>query len=308
MTHLIILKIIVKKEAAKNDEPLLEQFQIPMETDPPSVVPGPVQVNNGEIGINIVEDSVTNGDDKWSLVVCVAMFLFSPISPFITYFFKINENNRFFSLIKSCQKFFAIIAFVFITYSAYKIIYNVINVTKPYGRAFWINLYILTMSITVLATIIILWARQNDLRYLVLSHKVVQLSPIKIDLAKDKFCALFKTAILYLFLMVYHVVNKFTYDDNLYVDKVHSFLVYVGYNNVFIIYIVLCWMMCARFRHLNLSVKSLTNKILGGQGGIRADKHHLQQIANWYVDEFTRSICIETMLELNDISCSLGTK
>jgi hypothetical protein len=305
-----MLKNTVKKEAANNRElqPLLDQLsQNSMETDPPSVFPGSVQVNNGEIVINIVDDSFTNGDEKWSLVVCVAMIFFLPVSPFFYYFFENNENNRMFSLMKLGRLSYVIIVFVLILYYDCEVIYE-FNETKSYGREFWINLYILTMSVTVLATILILWARQKDLLDLVFSHEVAQLPPIKIDMPRRKILALTRTATLFVLLLVYHVVNKFTYDDDLYVATVYSFLVYIGYNNVFIIYIVLCWMMCARFTHLNLSIKSLTNKILDGQGGIRADKYHLQQIANWYVDMFTRLICIETMLELNDLSCSLGTK
>jgi len=91
-----MLKNTVKKDAPNNDElqpPLKQLSQNPMETDPPSVIPDPVQVNNGEIVIKIVDDSITNGDDKWSLVVCAAMILFLPISPFFYYFFENNENN-----------------------------------------------------------------------------------------------------------------------------------------------------------------------------------------------------------------------
>jgi hypothetical protein len=86
---------------------------------------------------------------------------------------------------------FAIIAFVLILYYDYIVIHNVINDTKPYGREFWINLYILAMSVTVLTTMFILWDRQKDLRDHVSSHKVVQLSPINIDMRKGKIRALF---------------------------------------------------------------------------------------------------------------------
>jgi hypothetical protein len=298
-----MFKNAVKKEVPNNDElqPLPEQLnQNPMEADPPSVAPDPVQVNKGESVINIVDDGVTNGDDIWSLVVCAAMILFLPISPFFYYFFENNKNNRIFSLMKLGRLSFTLIVFVLILYYDCEVIYNVIIETKSYGREFWINLYILTMSVTVLATTFILWARQKDLLDLVFSHEVAQLPSIKIDMPRRKILALARTATLYVFLLVYHVVNKFTCDDNLYVATVYSFCVYIGYNNVFIFYIVFCWMMCARFRHLNLSVKSFTNKILAGQVGIRADEHHLQQIADWYVDIFTRSICIETMLKFND--------
>jgi hypothetical protein len=306
-----MLKNTVKKDAPNNDElqpPLKQLSQNPMETDPPSVIPDPVQVNNGEIVIKIVDDSITNGDDKWSLVVCAAMILFLPISPFFYCFFENNENNRMFSLMKLGRLSFVIIVLVLILYYDCEVIYNVINETKSYGREIWINLYILTMSITVLAIMFTMWAHQKDLLDLVFSHKVAQLPSIKKDMPRRKILELTRTATLHVFLLAYHVVNKFTCDDNLYVATVYSFCVYIGYNNVFIFYIVLCWMMCARFRHLNFSVKSLTSEILDGQGVIRADKHHLQQIADWYVDMFTRSICIEPMLELNDLSFTLGTK
>jgi hypothetical protein len=303
------------QEAANNEElePILEQLsQNPMETDPPLVVPGPVKVNNGEIVTNIVDNRVTNSDDEWSFVVSLAKIFFLLISPWINYFSVNNEYERLFSqinaLIKLGQKFIAIIAFLLILYYDYMIIHNVINETKPYGREFWINLHILTMSVTVLATMYILWARHNNLRKLVLSYEEPQLSPINIDMRTGKIRTVIKTVMLYLFIIGYHVVNMFTNDHNLYVATVYSFCVYIGYNNIFIFYIVLCWMMCARFRHLNFSVKSLTDKISNGQDGIRADKQHLQLIADWYVEMFTRSICIETMLDLNDLSCSLGTK
>jgi hypothetical protein len=189
-----MLKNTVKKDAPNNDElqpPLKQLSQNPMETDPPSVIPDPVQVNNGEIVIKIVDDSITNGDDKWSLVVCAAMILFLPISPFFYCFFENNENNRMFSLMKLGRLSFVIIVLVLILYYDCEVIYNVINETKSYGREFWINLYILTMSVTVLATMFILWARQKDLLDHVLSHKVVQLSPINIDMCKGKIRALF---------------------------------------------------------------------------------------------------------------------
>jgi len=248
------------------------------------------------------------GDDKWSLVVCFAMIYFIPISPIFDSFFNDNKNERKFLLINLGQSFFAIIALLLILICDFDVIYNVINETKPYGREFWINLYILTMSVTVLTTMFSLWSRQEDLHDLVFPHELTKLTPIKIDVHGGKKTALVRTATLYLFLTMYHVVNKFTYDDDLYVATLYSFLIYIGYNNVFIIYIVLCWMMCARFRNLNLYIKSLTNQILVEKRILQADKHHLQKIADWYFDVLSNSISIEKTLKLNDLSCSLGIK
>jgi hypothetical protein len=259
------------------------------------VVPGPVRVNNGEIGINIVRNRVTNRDDMWSPVVYMAKFFFLLITPFFNC--ENNENKKMCFLIKLSQICLAIITFVIILIYNILVINNLINETKPYGREFWINQYILATSVAVLSMMFILWVRREDFRLLVLLDEVDPLPIVEIDVLSQITFALLRTLTLFVIVLVFHIAKRCTYNNNNFFT-VYSFFVYIGYNDVFIIYIVLFWMMCARFRHLNSLVKTLTKKIITGQERIRADKHHLQQIANWYVDMFFLSTCIETMLVL----------
>ncbi len=203
-----------------------------------------------------------NNCDKWPKIITLSLL---PFFLFVPYFeiLKTNSEQEIRKKIFYIQGFFGFISsIVLIGCMLYMLEYLIDSVQK--WRYRWIALTIAIISIVLLIFLIKFWFWREDLRKLILDHQIDSDIAVETESKSRLFFRL--SAMVFLILFIYYTDFTITTIilNNSNTTRVATpfrltvwLPIHSQYLFVEIFYITICWMICARFRHLNDTIKDM---------------------------------------------------
>ncbi len=221
-----------------------------------------------------------NNCDNWPKIITLSLL---PFFLFLPYFeiLKTNGEQQICKKIFYIQGFFGFISSIgLIVCICYMFGYSIDSVQKGWFRC--LALDIIITSIVLFVFLIKLWFWRKDLRKLILVHQIDSDIAVETESKSRLFVRL--SALIFLILSIYYtdftVFTIITNNSNTTRVATPIWLtvwlpIHSQYLFVEIFYIKICWMICARFRHLNDTIKNLSQNN-------SANIQELNKIINWW--------------------------
>ncbi len=239
------------------------------------------EINNEQlIESNQPLEANNNNCDKLLKIITLSLL---PFFLFVHCFeiLKTNSEQEIRKKIFYIQGFFGFISsIVLIGCMLYMLEYLIDSVQK--WRYRWIALTIAIISIVLLVFLIKFWFWREDLRKLILDHQIDSDIAVETESKSRLFFRL--SAMVFLILFIYYTDFTITTIilDNSNTTRVATpfrltvwLPIHSQYLFVEIFYITICWMICARFRHLNDTIKDMSQNN-------SANIQEFKRIINWW--------------------------